>query len=112
VKARHSRRNNGGYARGLRLIIGKKKKKKKKNPSILLEFPLEDPMYLCEITKLPQTPPNLHEQVDGIKTYGHGLCTPSLLQVEPEKQLQSDTESDFCTQRLTLGHEKTRYVRI
>jgi hypothetical protein len=32
VKARHSRRNNGGYARGLRLRIGKKKKKKKKGP--------------------------------------------------------------------------------
>jgi hypothetical protein len=111
VKARHSRRNNGGYARGLGFII-------EKSPLILLEFPLEDPMFLCEITKLPHPPhpPNLHEQVDGIKDVRTQTCTLSLQksnQKNHSNRIPNPTSFLlFCTQRVTLGHEKERKVRI
>lgn len=62
MKARHSRRNNGGVP-GLKLIA--------KKPPQFYSIPRGRPYY-CEITKLPQ--PNLHEQVDGIQTYGHGIA--------------------------------------
>jgi hypothetical protein len=111
VKARHSRRNNGGYARGLGFII-------EKSPLILLEFPLEDPMFLCEITKLPHPPhpPNLHEQVGGIKDVRTRTCTLSLQksnQKNHSNRIPNPTSFLlFCTQRVTLGHEKERKVRI